>query len=255
MLQYIFHQLTGGNLKEEYHKWQSQYFEHEFEMLVYGHDGFPVIIFPTLNGTFFESKDNGIIESVSNLLDSGKIKIYCPQTIDYLTWNNFSIAPVDRAKSYTGYENVVLFDIIDFAKHETSRDKVALAGFDFGAYHALNISLKHPDKVDHLICIDGFFDIKKFIENYYDDNCYFNNPPDYLPELNDDWYLNKIRDIKIVLAAAEKNENLEQNKRISQLLNLKNVNHTFEIYPGDGNDWQLWREVFPKYLNQCFGSY
>ncbi len=254
MFRYIFHQLTGGNLKEEYHKWHSQYFEHEFEMLVFGHDGFPVIVFPTLNGTFFELKDNGIVESVSNLLDAGKIKIYCPQSIDYLTWNNFSIAPVDRAKSYTGYENVALFDIINFAVHETSMEKVALAGFDFGAYHALNISLKHPDKVDHLICIDGLFDIKKFINNYYDDNCYFNNPPDYLPGLNDVWYLDHIRNMKIVFASAETNENIEQGKRISKLLNSKNVNHLFEIYSEYGSNLKVCKQYFSKYLNQFFGS-
>ncbi len=221
-------------------------------MLVFGHDGYPVILFPTLNGSFHEIKDTGIITSVSNLLDSGKIKIYCPESIDSLTWNNFSISPEDRAKSYTGYENVVLFDIIDFAKHETGKEKAALAGFDFGAYHALNISLKHPDKVDHLICIDGYFDIKKFIENYYDDNCYFNNPPDYLPGLNDDWYLDRIRSINIFLAAGESDENLEQNKKISGLLNLKDVNHLFDIRPGTIHDWQLRRDIFREYMNQIF---
>ncbi|MCL5029957.1 MAG: esterase [Bacteroidetes bacterium] len=241
-------------MKEEYHKWHSQYFEHEFEMLVYGQDGFPVIIFPTLNGTFYELKDNGIIESVSNLLDAGKIKIYCPQTIDYLIWNNFSIAPVDRAKSYVGYENVVLFDIIDFAKHETGGEKVALSGFGFGAYHALNTSFKHPDKVNHLICIDGLFDIKQFLENYYDDNCYFNNPPDYLPGLKDDWYLNRIKSINIFLAAGESDENLEQNKKISGLLNLKDVNHLLDIRPGTIHDWQLRCDIFREYMNQIFGQ-
>ena len=242
-------------MKEEYHKWHSQYFEHEFEMLVFGHGGYPVIIFPTLNGTFYELKDNGIIESVSNLLDAGKIKIYCPQSIDYLTWNNFSISPEDRAKSYTGYENVVLFDIIDFAKHETGSEKVALAGFDFGAYHALNTSLKHPDKVDHLICIDGFYDIKKFLDNYYDDNCYFNNPPDYLPGLNDDWYLNRIKTINIFLAACEQNEYLEQNKRISDLLNQKDINHLLDIRQYTISDWQMRCSIFQEYMNQIFGQH
>ena len=242
-------------MKEQYHKWHSQYFEHEFEMLVFGHDGFPVIIFPTLNGTFYELKDNGIIESVSNLLNAGKIKIYCPQSIDYLTWNNFSISPEDRAKSYTGYENVVLFDIIDFAKHETGLEKVALAGFEFGAYHSLNISLKHPDKVDHLICIDGLLDIKKFIDNYYDDNCYFNNPPDYLPGLNDDWYLNRIKSINIFLSACEQNENLEQNKRISDLLNQKDINHLLDIRQCTISDWQMRCGIFQEYMNQIFGQH
>ncbi len=239
-------------LKEEFYKWNSQYFEHEFEMLVYGHGGYPVIIFPTLNGKYYEAKDNCIIESASDLIETGKIKIYCPETIDYLTWNNFSISPEDRAKSYSGYENVVLFDIIDFAKHETGSERVTLAGFDFGAYHALNISLKHPDKVGHLICIDGSFDIKKFIDNYYDDNCYFNNPPDYLPGLNDDWYLEKIKTMKIILGIGELDDSFGQNKRISGILNSKNINHQFDIYPNAGHDWELWGEIFANYLNEIF---
>ena len=239
-------------VKEEYHKWHSQYFEHEFEMLVFGSGGHPLIIFPALNESFFELKDNGIIESASNLLDSGKIKIYCPQSIDYLTWNNRSIAPADRAKSYTGYENVVLFDIIDFARHETGKEKAALAGFNFGAYHAANISFKHPDLVDALICLDGIFDIKNFLDGYYDDNCYFNNPPDYLPGLKDNWYLDRIKKIKIILEAGEINQNSRQTKIISGLLDSKDVGHKLDFRPNFGDDWDFWCEVFPQYLQQIF---
>jgi esterase/lipase superfamily enzyme len=34
----------------------------------------------------------------------------------------------------------------------------------------------------------GASNIKRFLDGYYDDNCYFNNPPDYLANLSDKKY-------------------------------------------------------------------
>ena len=51
-------------------------------MLVFGHAGYPVILFPTSLGRYYQNKDFGLIDSVAHLLDTGKIKIYCPDGID-----------------------------------------------------------------------------------------------------------------------------------------------------------------------------
>ncbi len=58
-----------------------------------------------------------------------------------------------------------------------------MTGCSFGAYHAMNLALKHPDLITDCVCMGGAYDIRQFLHGYYDDNCYFNNPPDYLPGL------------------------------------------------------------------------
>lgn len=223
--------------------------DREFEMLVFGHSGFPVIAFPTSNARYYELKDFGIVSSVENLVDSGKIKIYCPDGIDSESWFNHSISPGERIKKHIDYENLILNEVINFAKHETGNDKVALAGFSFGAYHALNLAFRHPDKVNSLICVGGSFNIKRLIHDYFDDNYYFNNPPDYMPNLTDTWYLDRIKKMGIILGTGEWDMCLQDNIEMSNILKSKSIDHRLDIKPGTGHDWHWWKEMFPQYLS------
>lgn len=61
-------------MQEHYLKWYTQYLSRDFEMLVFGHDGYPVILFPTLNGRYYENKDYGLIAFASHFIEKGKIK-------------------------------------------------------------------------------------------------------------------------------------------------------------------------------------
>lgn len=222
-------------------------------MLVFGNEGIPVIVFPTSQQRYYELKDQKLIESAAGLIDSGKIKIYCPDSVDSDSWYNNSIHPSDRVKTHIGYENLILNDVIEFAKHDTGMKKVTLAGCSFGAYHAANISFKYPDKVSNLICMGGCFDIKQFIFGFYDDNCYFNNPPDYMPNLNDKWYLNNIKQINIILGTGEWDMCLDESLKLSKILKDKNIKHLIDVRKGAGHDWPWWRQMFPEYLSKIAG--
>jgi esterase/lipase superfamily enzyme len=237
-------------LKEEYHKWNALYLHREFEMLVFGHAGLPIVLFPSDRERYYIYKDTGLIGSVSNFLEEGKIKIYTPDTIDGESWYNYSIHPADRVKTHIGYENVILHDVVDYAIYESETEKILIGGCGFGGYHAVNFAFKHPDKVKGIISLGGFFDIKRFIFGYYDDNCYFNNPPDYMPNLEDPWYLDKIREMKIILGTGELDPNLEENKRLSEILNMKNIPHLLDIKPNTGGDWGWWRQIFRDYIDK-----
>ena len=240
-------------MKEEYHKWFSEYLSREFELLVFGHDGYPIILFPTSKAHYYENKDFKLIDSVAHLLDAGRFKIYCPDGIDAESWYNNSIHPADRVKTHIGYENLILNDVIEFAKHETGRKKVGVAGCSFGAYHAANLGFRHPDVVNNIVCMGGSYDIKQFIYGYYDDNCYFNNPADYLSYLNDDWYLDRYRQMGIILGTGEHDMCKDENIRLSNILNSKGVKHWLDIRQGVGHDWPWWREMLPQYLEKING--
>lgn len=219
-------------------------------MLVFGHDGLPIVMFPTSKGRYFEYKDFELIDSASWFLENGKIKIYCPDSFDHESWYNYAIHPADRVKSHIGYENLILHDVVGFARHETGSKKVALGGCSFGGYHAANFAFRHPNLVSSLISLGGSYDIKQFIYGYYDDNCYFNNPPDYLPNLNDNWYLSHLKKMGIVLGTGEWDMCLDENKKLSDILFSKGVNHWLDVRPGTGHDWHWWREMFPAYLSE-----
>jgi esterase/lipase superfamily enzyme len=240
-------------LKEEYFKWYTNYLDREFEMMVFGHSGYPVILFPTSKGRYYQNKDFKLIDSAAHLIDAGKIKIYCPDGVDESSWYNYSIKPEDRVKTHIGYENVILNDVILYIKHDLGDGKIGAAGCSWGAYHAANLAFRHPDLIGNLICMGGAFDIKQFIAGYYDDNCYFNNPPDYLPNLTDPWYLEQIKKMGIILGTGEHDMCLSENMRMSKILNDKGISNWLDIRKGAGHDWQWWREMFPEYLGKITG--
>jgi len=226
------------------------YLSRDFEMLVFGNEGFPIVLFPPEKGRYFTNKDFGLINSVSDLLDSDKIKIYCPDGIDNDSWYNYSIHPADRIKTHNGYENLILYDVIAFAKHETGKNKVCLAGCGFGAYHALNTGMRHPDLVDSIILLGGFYNIRQFIYGFYNDDAYFNSPLDYLPGLEDSWYLDRIRKMKIIIGTGDNDLYLEENKQLSSVFLNKQIDHWLDIKQGAGHDWNWWKEMFPDYLKR-----
>ena len=222
-------------------------------MLVFGHSGYPVVLFPTSKGRFYENKDFGLVGSAAHLIDAGKIKIYCPDGIDGNSWYDYGIHPADRVKTHMAYERAILYDVIDFARYETGRSRVGVAGCSFGGYHALNLGLRNPDRIGYIFSMSGSFDIQQFIMGYYDDNCYYNNPPDYIPGLNDSHYLNGIRSMGIVLGTGEWDMCLEDNKKMSLMLAGKDINHWLDVKKWAGHDWPWWREMFPRYLSQING--
>lgn len=232
-------------MKEEYFKWHSPALGMNIEMLAFGHSGFPVIIFPSTKGRYHESKDFGLIESANWFLEHGKIQIYCPDSIDSHSWYNKSIHPADRVKNHVFYDEFILNEVVNGICHKKGIEKVAVSGPSFGGYQAANFAFRHPEKVSHLFCMSAAFDILSFMDGYYDDNVYFNNPIDFLPNNNHP----SIWDMKIVLGAGEWDICLEANQKMAEILNKKNINYWFDCPRWAKHDWPMWREMFPRYLS------
>jgi esterase/lipase superfamily enzyme len=232
-------------VREDYVKWYSPTLGTDFEMLVYGHYGTPVIVFPTTMGRYFESKDFKLIDSAAQLVNDGKIKLYCVDSIDKHSWYNKKVHPADRVKNHQVYDRFIIDEIINSIRHNYGMQKVVVAGASFGGYHAINFALKHPDKVSHAISMSGSFDIRSFLDGHYDDNVYFNNPVDFVQNHDhpDLWNL------KIVLGYGEWDICKDANLHMSYLLSKKGINHWLDEYRWAEHDWPLWRQMFPKYLS------
>jgi esterase/lipase superfamily enzyme len=230
---------------ENYHKWYAPSIGRDFEMLVFGDGGHPVVLFPTSMGKYYEAKDMGLIESVSWFIDNKKVKIYCPDSIDLLSWYNKNALPAERAYNHTCYDRLILDEVLGRALHETGFPKAIMAGCSFGAYHAINFSFRHPYKVSYVFSMSGAFDIKPRMDGYYDDNVYFNNPVDYIPDAED----SNLWNLGIVLGAGEHDICRRETEHLSYLLDQKKIDNWLDIRPNYVHDWPLWKEIFPHYLS------
>jgi len=235
---------------ETYHKWHTPRLQREFEMLVFGYAGIPVIMFPTSYNRYYEYKDRGIITTMSGFIDDEKIKVYCPDSIDQETWYNKEIHAADRIKGHERYEDLIINEIFPRACYETGYDKIALVSCSFGALQATNLALRYPDKISHLICLSSGFDIRPFLDDWYDESAYFMNPIEYMANIGESWHLEHIQKIHIILSAGEHDICKEDTLHFSSILDDKNIMHTLDIVRNFDHDWGLWHHALPKYLSQ-----
>jgi len=110
--------------------------------------------------------------------------------------------------------------------------------------------LRHPDLISHAVSMGGAFDIHQFLNGYYDENCYFNCPPDFLPGLNDEWYLSRYRNhTRFVLATGERDICLAANQQLGGIMQQKRIPHWLDIWGNEtGHDWPWWQQMAVKYF-------
>ena len=232
-------------MKEEYVKWYSPHLNREVEMLIFGHAGFPVVVFPTSKGTFHENKDMGLIGSAQWYLDQGLIQIFCPESNDKQSFYNRSIHPHERIQNHVAFDKMICHELVERILLNTSVAKIAVAGCSFGGYHAANFAFRHPGYVSHLLSMSGAFDIRDFMDGYQHDDIYYNNPLEYLPGLQD----GELWRMGIVLGTSNCDICFDSNIKLHEVLNSKHVKHWFDVRQDRQHDWTLWKEMFPHYLS------
>lgn len=232
-------------MNREYHKWCSSALHRDMEMLMFGDGGTPVLVFPTSMGRFYDYEDRGMIEVLARQLESGATQAFCVDSVDAESWYNKKIPPRDRVLRHLQYEQYVLDEVIPFIRSLNPDPGLTLTGCSLGGYHAMNFTLRHPDLVTRAISLGAAFDIHQFLDGYYDENCYYNCPPDYLPNLRDEWYLGRYRTTtRLVMAAGEGDICLEENLRLGRIMDSKQIPHVLEVWgDGAGHDWPWWQSM------------
>jgi esterase/lipase superfamily enzyme len=230
---------------EHHHKWYSPNLSREINVLAFGTRGYPVILFPTSLGRYFENKDFKLIDSVAWFLDEGLVKIYCVDGIDEYSWYNRNIHPADRVRNHIWYDQMLLHELVPLAQRETGVMRVATAGCSFGGYHATNFAFRHPEVVKYVFTMGAAFDIRDQLSGHYNDDVYFNNPMDFLPSAQNDFF----RDMFVVLGTGTHDMCWSANEQMAEILRSKNIQHWLDVRPQAPHDWPAWREMFPHYLS------
>ena len=236
-------------MNREYHKWYSAALQREMELLVFGSGGTPIIVFPTSMGRFHDYEDRGMIRAIGDRYENGQLQAYCVDSVDAESWYNKGVHPRERAARHNDYDSYLVNEVVPFIWSKNSTQSPIATGCSFGGYHAVNVALRHPDVIVGAISMGGAFDIHQFLDGYYDESCYFNCPPDYLPNLQDSWYLDRIRQQRLVLATGERDICLDENVRLGGIMSSKYIPHWLDVWgDGTGHDWPWWQQMAVKFL-------
>ena len=214
-------------------------------MLAFGTWGYPVVIFPTSGGRENEARDFKLIEAARPLVEAGRVKLFCVDSIDRFSWYAKHLHPSVRVQNHIFYDKFLSEELVPMLQRECNVDKIGVAGCSFGGFQALNFAFRHPNQVAHLFTMGAAFDISQFLDGYHDENVYFNNPPEYLPGAHSEHF----HWMNIILGTAEYDFCKPETQRIADILRQKGIEHHMDVKPFSDHDWPVWREMFPQYLN------
>jgi esterase/lipase superfamily enzyme len=233
----------------EYHKWHSNCLSREMELLVFGHAGLPVVVFPTSGGRFFEFEDRGMVAALAGKIDAGHLQLYCVDSVDMESWYNRQIAPRRRIARQIEYEKYVLGEVVPLVRSKNPETRLTALGCSFGGYHAVNFALRHPEIFTGVLSMSGAFDLVSFLDGYYDQDCYYNLPTHYLPHLDDPWFLERLRRNSFILATGWDDQCLGQNQELDRILSAKGIPHQLFIWETlNSHDWPTWERMAREYL-------
>jgi len=90
-----------------------------------------------------------------------------------------------------------------------------------------------------------------------DEQTYFHSPLDYLRNLQDEYYLKKFRQSKIIVCVGQgayEGPMIEDTRCLQQILNDINVPAIVDFWGRDVNhDWNWWKKQIKYYLQRIFG--
>jgi esterase/lipase superfamily enzyme len=237
--------------------WHSPSLNRSMEIVAYGHYGFPLLMFPTAAADFLEYERFYVIDSVKEFIESGKVKVFSINSINRSSWLNPKVHPRDKALRQVEYNSYIANEVVPYIwNHCGGRIGIITAGASLGAFHCANQLFRRPDLFDGMIAMSGSFDIRGYYDSdYYDENIYFNNPVDYLPNLNDEHYLSLLRQKKHVHIVTGQGayESPDASRRLSSILSDKGIPHELDLWGYDmPHDWPTWRDMMKHYLAAKF---
>ena len=236
--------------------WFSPALGKDMPVAVYGHYGFALLMVPTAGADFLEYERFGMMDALRPFIDGGMLKVFSINSINKESWMNYNMAGEHRAIRHNQYNQYVFNEVIPFIRNSTSKETfVYSCGASLGALHAMNLFLKKPDLLNGVISLSGVYDLTEYTRGFYDEQVYYNSPIHYMPNLTDNWYLDKIKashHIHIYTGGGAY-EDPEANRRFSQVLWNKGIWHDLQIWgPDVKHEWGTWLHMLPYILNNRF---
>jgi esterase/lipase superfamily enzyme len=231
----------------EHGQWWSPSLGRNMDFLWFGKFGRPVLLFPTSAGRFYENEDFHLTDSLQDKVDAGEIQLVLIDAVNEESWYNKGVHPAVRAARHMQYDAYLRHELVPYIFNRAQRGDLVVYGASFGAYHASNFAARYPDVVSRAICFSGVYDIQSFTDGYWDDNCYFNSPTAYIPNMDAEWAA-KLARVQWVIATGEGDSLVQKNREFKDLLWSKGVPNHFELWPGFGHDWPWWREHLRRFV-------
>lgn len=225
----------------------------DFDLVVYGSKGQPVIAFPEADSSCVCWENNGMVAALSDLIEAGTIQLFCVDSLDDESWH--------AAGALNEYRRQNLADWFDFIEHEllafvgkmsASRRKPLLVGAGMGAMNVTIAMLRKPAAYAGLLALSGTYDVRALVGDWAASEWLAFSPVDLVANL--DPASDVIKALKgSQLAFVSGQEGSETGVWSQGLLEERmaacGIHATFELWGYDvSHDWSWWQEMCRQLL-------
>ena len=244
----------------EHHKEYSRHLGKDMEFKVYGHGGKPVLSFPCQNGRFYDWEGFGMLDTLADYLEGGKIQLFTVDTIDGETVSARGQDPYGRVRRHEDWFGYVTEELVPRIReiNGTGQDLLA-TGFSMGAYHAGNVFFRRPDIFDSVIALSGIYDTQDMYGGYMDEVVYANDPCASLSNMPQDHpYIQMFNQRKIIICVGQgawEEQLLAGTRRLDEVLRRKGIRAWVDYWGLDVNhDWPWWKKQIRYFLPNVVGE-
>ena len=235
-------------MHREHVRWFSPRLDRDMELLVFGHAGARVLVFPSSMGRFFEWEDQGMIAALGEQIERGWLQLYCVDSVDAESWYAKYKHPADRAFWHSRYDAYLRDEVLPLTQSRNPDPYLITTGASFGAYHALTFALRYPHLVSRAIGLSGVYDIREVTDGYSDQHVYPYNPAEFILGETDAERVAAMHRLDIVLAIGQDDSLRGNSEYFSGRLWSKGIGNALRIWDGWAHDWPYWRQMIRTYI-------
>lgn len=235
----------------------SSHMGREIYLWQFGDFGSPVLVFPSAAGMAHEWESHGMTDALQDLINGGKIKLYCIESNVAEAWTRRENDPAWRIQRHMAYERFIVDELTPYIRTDcnTADIRIAVTGCSLGAYYSANFALKYPEIFHYALCMSGRYDITEFAGGLQSADVYFNNPMAYVPNLDGD-DLDRTRNTHLTLVCGRgqwEDGNHQEASRFAKVLGAKGIPHHLDLWGSDvAHEWVWWRRQATMHLGATF---
>jgi esterase/lipase superfamily enzyme len=218
------------------------------ELLIFGHSGARLLVFPTSKGRFYEWEDRGMMNTLGDQIGNGWLQVYCVDSVDAESWYARWKWPGDRSWRQLQYENYLLREVLPLSWQKNQNPFLITTGASFGAFHAVSFALRHPHLVGRTIGMSGVYEMDHWTDGHYDQNLYSLSPTHFIPQEHDWGRLEALRRQDIILVVGRDDSLRYSSENLSSVLWNKGIGNALRLWDGWSHDWPYWHQMIRLYI-------
>jgi esterase/lipase superfamily enzyme len=231
-------------------RWYSERLDREVTVARWGEVGVPFLIYPTAGGDAEEIERFLVIDTLSEYLEAGLIKVYSCDSIAGRAMLTGEGTPAHRMRLIDHFLNFIGEELVPAIRTDCGSEDIGImvGGASIGAFNALATICRFPQAFTHALCMSGTYDLERFLKAPIIRDFYVSSPIHYLHEL-EGARLEALRTRFILLASGEgKAEDIDESWRAAALLGQREIPNRVDSWGVEWeHDWPTWRNMLYRY--------